>query len=184
MIKFSQKYDEYNLEDAANCFGVPLSKIIFIGYEERNLNEIKFMWENSTLYDLEVEQGLEFGWGKDLSLEEIKEKFSIIYPRSEFISVTENVDPIILINDCLYDGWKRSILAYAFGQISVNCACFTYMHFDNYMYLTEPGTIQSDIQTLKDNGFNFNQEDFNQGIMIYFHNDNDYLNAKLLLKKF
>lgn len=182
MISFNNEYNFENLQNAANVACIPISKLKYKHNETRSIELIKIMEENYSVYEKEQESGLKFGFGKEMELDVLYQFLESKYPDSNFLNVNKNIDPIILINDRLYDGWKRCILAYAIGQLEVLCACFDVIPYEHYIYITEQYKIDFAIKMLDSSNVQYTTEYMNEGLIIYFDSDEDCSKFKKILE--
>lgn len=182
MISFNHEYNVENLQNAANVACIPISKLKYRNNEMRSIELIKIMEENYSVYEKEQESGLKFGFGKDMELDELCQFLESKYPDSNFLNVNKNIDPIILINDRLYDGWKRCILAYAIGQLEVLCACFEVIPYEHYMYITEKDQIEVATKRLENSNILYTTEYMNDGLIVYFESREEVAKFKKILE--
>ena len=171
MLIFSSQYNDKNLKDAANCSGIPVSHLQFIETREMSLNDILWMWTTQSVYSIEEENGLKFAWGKDLEFEDVIDYLENKY-EAKFVKVKNNIDPIIVIDGHLYDGWKRAILAYSLGQLFVACSIFHSMKITKpYLFATNPLFFDKIKEFIECNKINSVTENHDGGILFYFESE-------------
>ena len=179
MLHFANLYNPENLKSASECIGIPLSHVKYQEMRELSIQNLPWMGTTQSISDIEEQEGLKFGWGKDLPLEEVigrlKEKY-----RANFISTRTNIDPIIVINGGLYDGWKRCILAHALGQSEVLCALFETLSMTKpHLYVTEEERIKEVRHFIEKQKLTLEEESHDGGVFFYFQVPEDLVAVKL-----
>lgn len=167
MLSFKSQYNLDNLTVASACLGIPLSHIVFIEFKELCLQDIPWMWTKSTLGDLEAKEGFKFGWGTGKSIDEVCSILEDKY-NAKFLRIINDIDPVIVIDGRLYDGWKRSILAYSLGQAQILCATFKSSPISQvYHFAQSEDEIINIRYILKQNSLSFKEEVHDGGIIFY-----------------
>jgi hypothetical protein len=145
-----------------------------------NLNEIFVMWSKKTILQKEE---LELGWGATLSISKISDILTKKYQRS-YISTIDEVDPIIIIDGALYDGWGRCSIAHALGDQYVKAAMFKRKEKMQYhVYITDPSNFDLAKSTLNNNQVSYIEELFNHGLIFHFASKTDKQKAIQFLEK-
>lgn len=133
---------------------------------------------DETIAEMELKEGLSFGWAKNQEIEEVGLKLELKYG-SKFIKNIVDVDPIVLIDGNLYDGWKRCVLAYAIGQSEVLAACFVNRpRNQNCIYSTQMEESTHIRQVILNNNLSVIEELHAGGILFYFNNEEELLLVK------
>jgi hypothetical protein len=177
MISWKTTYSLDNLKEACECLGTSSSQLDYLDTTKVSLKDINIMWHGISAYE---EEKLEFGWGEGLPLPEVVSKLQQTYNRS-FISNTNEVDPIILIDGCVFDGWSRCSLAYALGDMTVMAAAFkTNENKKESIYLTNPNNFKIAKENLLSLGAIY--EEFNNGLLVFFDSKQSKKQAVKILK--
>jgi hypothetical protein len=136
------------------------------------------MWSGDSVLSKET---LDKGWGEGKTLFAISEEFYKIHRRHLLTNIGD-VDPVILIDNCLFDGWGRCSLAHALGQETVMAAFFTTKAERlESIYLTDPRNFMVVKETLQGSSFEVEYEDFNQGLLVFFKSKEDKEKAVSIL---
>lgn len=170
MPSWKDQYNKENLQDACEVAGIAPSQLDFVEIKKVPLSDIKLMWHGDSVLSREDK---ERGWAEGLSLDETQKQLQELYSR-RFLNTVENLDPIIVIDGALFDGWGRCSLAHAVGESVVMAAVFaTKKNRKESIYLTEPNNFEIAKNTLKFMGSDVEYEDFNKGLLIFFNSKED-----------
>ena len=125
LIVFKEEFSEKDLQEAASCYGVDSENLILEDYDIISPQEL--IWFDGGMAMFNESHG-PFGWGKDLPLNELEEILDKKYQRNYHWFINQSstgLNPIILINNKIYDGAGRSILCHALGN-QIRVAKFKY----------------------------------------------------------
>jgi hypothetical protein len=180
MITWKSTFNLENLKDATEVLSIPPSQLEFIEVAFVGLNELFVMWSKKTVLEKEK---MEFGWGSSLSIEDISKTLTQTYHRG-YISTIDDIDPIIVIDGAVYDGWGRCSIAHALGEKVVKAAIFKRKeNLKEHIYLTDSTNFDLAKDSLRNSQVPYEEENFNQGLILHFSSKGDKQKAISLLEK-